>query len=173
MSFLEYQISCLSDWNPAIQPQICWGKRGLDRRTDTTFIFLLFAQSSRCYVRIFCFSFSEERIRKKQLVPDLISPASLQMHVCASYTFTNTFMPRFSPSGLVGPFKCLVPTPGLRRDNRVHHVQRVCVCTYTHAHTYIGLIELTAKLLHYFLRNNKSKSINTPHTCQKIQNLKI
>ena len=171
MSFLEYQISCSSDWNPAIQLQVCRGnlKHGLDRRTDTTFIFLLLVLDVT--FASFVFLFQKKEYEKKRLVPDLISPASQQMHVCTSYTFTNTFMPRFSPSGLVGPFKCLVPTPGLRCDIRVHHVQRVCVCTYTRAHTYIDLIELTAKLLHYFLRSNKRK-INQ-YTSQLSKNTEL
>jgi len=33
--------------------------------------------------------------------------------MCTLYTYTNTYMPKFSSSGLFGPTRCLVPTPEL------------------------------------------------------------
>jgi len=32
--------------------------------------------------------------------------------MCSLYTYANTHMPRFSPSGFFRPSRCLIPTPG-------------------------------------------------------------
>ena len=89
-------------------------------------------------VYIFCFSFSEGKIRwrKKQSVQDLIPPPSIYIHMCTLYTHTNIYMPRFSPSGFVGPSRCLIPTPGLTSEYSMCAVC-MCVCSYhrdTHIH---------------------------------------
>jgi len=36
--------------------------------------------------------------------------------MCTLYTYMNTCMPRFSPSGFFGPSRCLIPTPGLTSE---------------------------------------------------------
>jgi len=71
--------------------------------------------------------------RKKQLVQDLIPSLSIYIHMCTLYTYTNICMPRFSPSGLFGPSRCFIPTPGLTSKYPVCAVC-VCVCIYTHTH---------------------------------------
>jgi len=83
-------------------------------------------------VHICCFSFSEEKMfeRKKQLVQDFIPPLGIYIHMCTSYTYTNTCMPRFGPSE---PSRCLIPTPGLTSEYSVG-AMCVCVCVYTHIH---------------------------------------
>ena len=73
---------------------------------------------------------------KKQLVQDLIPPPGMYTHMCTLYTYTNTYMPRFSPSGFFGPSRCLVPTPGLTSEYPMCSVC-VCVCAYTHTYTYV------------------------------------
>ena len=42
-------------------------------------------------------------------------------------------MPRFSLSGFFGPYRCLIPTPGLTTEYPICAVC-VCVCVYTHIH---------------------------------------
>jgi len=42
-------------------------------------------------------------------------------------------MPRFSLSGFFGPFRCLIPTPGLTTEYPIY-VVCVCVCVHTHIH---------------------------------------
>jgi len=50
------------------------------------------------------------------------------------HTFTNMYtMPRFSPSGFFGPYRCLLPTPGLTSEYPIC-AMCVCVCVYTHIH---------------------------------------
>jgi len=63
----------------------------------------------------FCVFFRKKKKVKetKQSVQDLIPPPSTYIHACTLYTYTNTYMPRFSPSGLFGPSRGLIPTPGL------------------------------------------------------------
>jgi len=53
--------------------------------------------------------------------------------MCTLYTYTNICMPRFSPSGLFGPSRCLIPTPGLTSKYPICAVC-VCVCVYTQTH---------------------------------------
>ena len=62
--------------------------------------------------------FFERKIcsRKKQLVQDLIPPPSIYIHMCTFYTYTNTHMPRFGPSGFFGLSRCLISTPGLTSE---------------------------------------------------------
>jgi len=59
-------------------------------------------------VHIFCFSFLEEKIRKRtnQFVQDHIPPPSIYIHMCTLCTYANTYMPRFSPSIFFGPSRC-------------------------------------------------------------------
>jgi len=86
-------------------------------------------------MRTFCFSLSKENYFKenKQLVQDLmIPPPSIYIHMCSLYTYTNTYMPRFRPSGLFS----LVPTPGFTSEYSTCSVC-VCVCEYAHTYTYI------------------------------------
>ena len=94
-------------------------------------IYFRFEISVVC-VHICCFSFSEEKMfeRKKQLVQDFIPPLGIYIHMCTSYTYTNTCMPRFGPSE---PSRCLIPTPGLTSEYSVG-AMCVCVCVYTHIH---------------------------------------
>jgi len=55
----------------------------------------------------------------------------MYIHMCTLYTYMNTYMPRFSPSGFFGPSSCLVPTPRLTIEYPICAVC-VCVCVYTH-----------------------------------------
>jgi len=86
-------------------------------------------------VHIFWFSFSKGKIcpRKKQLVQDLILSLSINIHMCTLYTYTNMYMPRFSPSGFFGSSRCRIPTTGLTSE---HPIRALCVCVflYTHLH---------------------------------------
>ena len=89
---------------------------------------------------LFLFFFERKtmsRFGKKQLVQDLIQPPSIYIHMysCSLYTYTNTYMPRFSPSGFVGPSRCLIPTPGLTSKYPICAVC-VCVCIHTPTPTY-------------------------------------
>ena len=67
------------------------------------------------------------------LVQDLIPPPSIYIHMCTLYTYTNTYMPRCSPSGFFRPSRCLVPTPELTTKYPIC-AACVCVCIYTHIH---------------------------------------
>jgi len=69
----------------------------------------------------------------KQLVQDLLPPLSIYIHMCTIaaplwachtyveswvhaglvHTHTNTYIPRFSPSGFFRPSRYLIPIPGL------------------------------------------------------------
>ena len=86
-------------------------------------------------IHIFCFPFSKPKIywRKKQLLQDLIPPPSICIHMCTLYTYTITYMLRFSPSGFLGPSRCLAPTLGLTTEYPICAVW-VCVCVYAHIH---------------------------------------
>ena len=75
---------------------------------------------------------------KRQLVQDLIPPSSIYIRICTLYTYTNIYMPRFSPSGFFGPSKCTILTPGLTSEYPIC-VVCVCVCVYTHLHPHILL----------------------------------
>jgi len=55
--------------------------------------------------------------RKQQLVQDLIPPPGINIHMCTLYTYTNIFMPRFSPSGFFVLSRCLIPTPQASFDH--------------------------------------------------------
>jgi len=90
---------------------------------------LFVASSSRLCVHIFCYVFLEGKIcwKKKQVVP----PPSIQIRVYFVHIYTNTYVPRFSPSGFFGPFRCLKQTPVFHRWHYMH------VCTYTHTYTHI------------------------------------
>jgi len=85
-------------------------------------------------VVIFYFSQKKRYVkRKKELVQDLIQPPSIYIHMCIVYTYMNTYMPRFSPSGFFGPSRCLIPTPLLTTEYPICAV-RVCMCVYTRIH---------------------------------------
>jgi len=62
-----------------------------------------------------------------------LPPPSIHIHTCTLYTYTNICMPRFSPSGFFGPFRCLIPTHGLTSKYPICSVC-LCVCVYTHIH---------------------------------------
>jgi len=89
------------------------------------------------YNHIFCFGFSKGKKSqrrksmkdKRAVSPDLITPHSICIHVCTLYTYTNTYLPRFSPSGFFGPSKCLVPGPELTSSTAC--ALCVCACVYT------------------------------------------
>ena len=86
---------------------------------------------------IFYFSQKKRHVkRKKQLVQDLIPPLSICIHMCTLYTYMNTCMTRFSPSGFFGPSKCLIPTPWLTSKYPICAVC-ACACVYkkTRTHT--------------------------------------
>jgi len=70
--------------------------------------------------------------RKKAVCADLIPHLCIYIRMCTLYTYTNTYLPRFNPSGFFGPPKCLVATPGLTSSTRC--AVCVCVCIYTHIH---------------------------------------
>ena len=62
--------------------------------------------------------------------------------MCTLYTYTNICMPTFSPSAFFGPYRCLIPTPGLIGTvvKNEYPICAVCVfygvfvCIYTHIH---------------------------------------
>ena len=76
----------------------------------------------------FYFFERKKKFRNKQLVQDPIP------HICILYTYTNTYMPRFSPSGFFGPSRCLIP---LVSHPSTPYVQCACVCAYTHTYIHI------------------------------------
>jgi len=71
-------------------------------------------------------------LRKKAInfVQDIIPPPIMYIHMCTLYTYTNTYMSRFSPSGFFGPSRCLIPTPGLTSQYPIC-AECLCVCVYT------------------------------------------
>ena len=85
---------------------------------------------------------------KKKLVQDLIPPSGIYIHMCTLYTYTNTYMPRCSPSGSFGPFRFLVLTPVLTPEYTMCSVG-VCVFTHIHPHTLppASQIEKTQRIL--------------------------
>ena len=76
--------------------------------------------------------------RNSHLVQDLIPLPSKYIHMCTLYAHTNAYMPRFGPSGFLGPSRCLIPPPGrfLGSQPSTPYVQCVCVCIHTHTPTY-------------------------------------
>jgi len=77
--------------------------------------------------------------KKKQLVQDLI-PAYI--HMCTLYTYTKTYMSRYSPSGFFRPSRCLVPTPGLTSE---YFTCSVCACVRIHTHVHQHTFPLPSK----------------------------
>jgi len=71
---------------------------------------------------------------KTQLVQDLIPPPNIYVHMCTLYTYTNTYMPRFSLSGFFWPSWCL-RRPDPWAHIRILHVQYVCTHTPTYTPT--------------------------------------
>ena len=96
-----------------------------------------FHSSSRFYVHIFCFSVLEDKIcyRRKAVSPGLIPPPIIHVHLCTLYTYTNTYVPRFSSPGFLGPSSCLFPTPGLTSSTPCGVCVRACVYTLIHTQT--------------------------------------
>ena len=88
-------------------------------------------------IHIFCFLCRKKTWKhvkhKQQLVQDIIPLPSIYIQICTLYTYTNTCMPRLSPSGFFEPSRCLMTTPGLTPDYPICAVY-VCVCVYTHLH---------------------------------------
>ena len=80
-----------------------------------------------------CFFGTKNLWKQKAVSPDLIPPPSIYIHICTLYTYINTYMPRFSPSGFFGPSRCLVLTPGL--TSSTPRAVCVCACVFTHTHT--------------------------------------
>jgi len=72
-------------------------------------------------------------LKKKSVVQDLIPPPSIYIHIHTLYTYTNTYMLRFSPCGFFGPCRCLIPTPWLTTEFLIC-AACVCVCVNTHTH---------------------------------------
>jgi len=64
----------------------------------------------------------------KHWVKDLILPFSIYIQMCTLHTYTNTYMPRVSPSGFFGPSRCLIPTPGLTPEYPYEVVFRETIC---------------------------------------------
>jgi len=92
----------------------------------------------RCFVfRSSAFQIRKKKYvkRKKHLVQDLIPPLSMYIHMCTLYTYTNICITRFCPSGFFGPWRCLIPTPGLTSKYPICAVC-VCMCVYTHQPAY-------------------------------------
>jgi len=78
--------------------------------------------------------------------------------MCTLCTYTNTNMPKFSPSEFFGPSRYLIPTPGLTSKYPICAVC-VCVCVYTHTPTYTPTrvkIEKTQTTPLSFLLSKKS-----------------
>ena len=104
--------------------------------------------SPQYYVHILCFSFLEVNIcsRKKQLVQDLILPSNIHIHLSTSCTYTNTYMPRFSPSGFFRLSKCVVPTPGL--TSSTPSAVCVCVCVYAQRRPHLSSFPTLVSYFH-------------------------
>ena len=85
----------------------------------------------------FKFTFFALLLRKKKYVQEkkqlVIPPSRICIHMCTLYTYTNTYLPRFSPSGYFGSSTCLVPTFGL--TSSIPCAVCVCVYVYTHIHS--------------------------------------
>ena len=80
------------------------------------------------------FSFGRKNMLKKKAVSPRSHPSpSINIHMCTLYTYTNMYMPRFSPSGFFGSSRCRIPTTGLTSE---HPIRALCVCVflYTHLH---------------------------------------
>ena len=90
------------------------------------------------FFRVFRFTFNlllwnGKNVKHNKLsVQDLIPPHSINVHMFTWYTYTNTYMPRFSPSGVFGSSWCLVPTPGFT-SSTLWAVCK-CVCIYANIH---------------------------------------
>jgi len=113
---------------------------------------------SRFYVPIFCFAFRKKKCvkEKKLLVQDLIPPPSIYIHLCTLYTCT---MLRFGPTGLVGPFMCLVPTLGLTSSTPSH--------THIYTDTRVKTREDTSHIytyMHVYINTNTCTHAHT-HLC--------
>jgi len=76
---------------------------------------------------------------EKQLLENLISPPSTYIHTCTLYTYTNTYMPRFSPPDHLILRALQLCCFDLWAHYRIPHVRCVCMCadtrTYTHVHS--------------------------------------
>jgi len=88
--------------------------------------------------------------------------------MCTLYTYTNTYMPRFSPSGFSGSSKCLVPTPGLTSE---YPTCSVCACVRIQASLHTHTFTYTPNLVKKW-RNYRQKLLschvknNVPHQQQ-------
>ena len=71
---------------------------------------------------------------RKRAVSPRSQPASQHIYIlmCTLYTYTNTYMPKLSPSGFFEPSKCLTLTPGLTSECPTRSV-RACARIHTHA----------------------------------------
>jgi hypothetical protein len=66
---------------------------------------------------------------KRAVSPDLITPNSICIHMCTLYTYTNTYLPRFSPLDSSGPPSVSSRALSSHRAPRVH-----CVCARAYTH---------------------------------------
>jgi len=112
------------------------------------------------------FFFGKKKCKeKKQLVQDFMPLPSMYIHMCTLYTYTNTHMLRFSPSGYFGPSRCLILTPGLTSE---YPAVCVCVCVYTHMHPHTLPPALTIEKTRTAPLSVLLSKIN-PHTKQHVQ----
>ena len=91
--------------------------------------------------------FERKNMLKETAVSPRSHPASQHIHTnvyfVSLYTYTNIYMPRFSPSGFFGPSRCLIPTPGLTSKYPICAVcVYVCVYTHIHPHTLLPASEI-------------------------------
>ena len=67
------------------------------------------------------FSFGSKNMLKKKAVSPRSHPSpSINIHMCTLYTYTNIYMPRFSPSGFFGPSSCFNYEKGSEGSSVIH-----------------------------------------------------
>jgi len=76
------------------------------------------------------FFFGRKNMFKKKAVSPISHPASIYIHVYfvthVRYMYADIFS---SPSGVFGPSRCLIPTPGLTSE---YLICAMCVCVRIH-----------------------------------------
>ena len=108
--------------------------------TKSGLVPLIEGLSAQIYLRFeiidgFAFTSCAFLFQKEEYVEGKISyskiSSCLLAYMCTLYTYTNTYMPRFSPSRLFGPSRCLIPTPGRTSE---YPMCSMCVCVRIHKH---------------------------------------
>jgi len=84
--------------------------------------------------------------------------------MCTLHTYTNKYMPRFSPSRFFGPYRCLIPTTGLKSK---YLVCSVCVCVRLHTHVRCGSPSKShqPQAIHIFAENRIGSLCHALCTC--------